>query len=193
MNKNRLKIMTIYKLFIFNRHCSCIYYHEWNSRLSSTVTPPTTSSNAPENPSNVSRLSLSNIQIASKSVSHIDNQEEEIKAKEVQEDSKLVYGIVFSLKNIIKKLSMFNGYLALSTNVYKLHYYETPSCLRFVLLTDPSISNLVDVLHELYNIYVEYVVKNPLEVTDPVKIQNLLFESSIDKFIKSVPGFDQSV
>jgi hypothetical protein len=182
--------MTVYKLFIFNRHCSCIYYHEWNNRLSSTLSPPAAVTSS-ETPSNVSRLSHSNVQIASKSLSHgLDNQEEEIKSKEIEEDSKLVYGIVFSLKNIIKKLAEFHGYLALSTNVYKLHYYETPSCLRFVLLTDQSMNNLVDVLVELYNVYVEFVVKNPLEGTDPSKIQNLLFVSSIDKFIRSVPGFE---
>ena len=184
--------MTIYKLFIFNRHCSCTYYQEWNSRLSSTVAPPTVT-NTTESPSNVSKLSHSNIQIASKSLSHgIDNQEEEIKSKEVEQDSKLVYGIVFSLKNIINKLAnQFNGYLALSTNVYKLHFYETPSSQRFVILTSHSISNLQDVLLDLYNLYVEYVVKNPLELADPVKIQNAQFESLVDKFIRSVPGFEK--
>jgi hypothetical protein len=181
--------MTVYKLFIFNRHCSCIYYHEWNSRLSSTVSPQA-AVNATEKPSNVTKLSHSNIQIASKSIANgLDDHEEVIKAKEVEEDSKLVYGIVFSLKNIIKKLASFNGYLALSTNVYKLHYYETVSCLRFVIVADPSMINLEDVLHDLYNIYVENVVKNPLEETDPAKIQNLLFESNIDKYIRSLPGF----
>ena len=183
--------MTIYKLFIFNRHCSCIYYHEWNIRISSTAAPPPSNVESPSIASNVSKLSNSNIQIASKSQSlGLDNHEEEIKEKEIEQDSKLVYGIVFSLKNIILKLaSNFNGYLSLSTNVYKLHFLETPSSLRFVLLTDPSSSNLEESLHALYEMYVEYIVKNPLESADPDKIQNMLFESSLDKFIKSIPGF----
>ena len=40
---------------------------------------------------------------------------------------------------------------------YKLHYYETPTNLKFVMLTDTKMNNLRIVLHQIYvGLYVEY-------------------------------------
>ena len=74
--------------------------------------------------------------------------------------------------------------------MYRLNFYETPSRLRFVLLTDPSMDEIAPILHAFYSdVYVEYVSKNPLESNDPEYITNELFKVQVDKFIKSVPGF----
>jgi len=41
--------------------------------------------------------------------------------------------------------------------VYKLHYYETPTNLKFVMLTDIKTNALRAVLHQIYvNLYVEF-------------------------------------
>ncbi|CAI5952466.1 unnamed protein product, partial [Closterium sp. NIES-65] len=51
------------------------------------------------------------------------------------------------------------------TNTYKLNYLETPSGIKIILVTDPKMSDLRDALKHIYtNIYVEYVIKNPLYV-----------------------------
>lgn len=61
------------------------------------------------------------------------------------------------------------------------------------MTTDPSMesSTIRDALVYIYcNIYVEYVVKNPLAKVDPGYISNELFINQLQKFVKTLPGFE---
>jgi hypothetical protein len=153
----------IYSLYIFDRHCSCIYHQAWNR---STNDPQ------PLKAGVVDKLT--------------------------EEDSKLVYGTVFSLKNIINKLSTnsqltnenrTDTFLSYMTNSYKLHYFETSTSIRFCLLTDPNFESCTEILSNLYtNVYVEYVTKNALINTDS-PIHSELFRANLQSFITSIPGY----
>lgn len=59
--------------------------------------------------------------------------------------------------------------------------------MKFVLLTDTRTNNLRVVLHQIWaNLYVEFVVKNPLSpVEHPggIGVSNELFEMGLDSFI----------
>ena len=61
--------------------------------------------------------------------------------------------------------------------------------MKFVMLTDTKTTNLRIALHQIWaNLYVEYVVKNPLSpVEHPggVGVANELFEQSLQRFIVS--------
>ena len=49
------------------------------------------------------------------------------------------------------------SFMSYRTSHYKLHYYETPTSLKFVMVTDTKTSNLRMVLHQIYvSLYVEY-------------------------------------
>jgi hypothetical protein len=95
----------------------------------------------------------------------------------VQDDAKLVFGVVFSLRNMVRKLSgpsvsvaaaaqdcpltlegtSDDNFISYRTAAYKLHYYETPTNLKFVMLTDIRMDNLRVALHQIYvNLYVEF-------------------------------------
>ena len=52
----------------------------------------------------------------------------------------------------------FSGsFISYRTGHYKLHYYETPTSLKFVMVTDTKTNNLRIVLHQIYvGLYVEY-------------------------------------
>jgi hypothetical protein len=83
-----------------------------------------------------------------------------------------------------------DAFISYRTAQYKLHYYETPANLRFVLLTDTMTMSMRNVLHQIYiNLWVEYVVKNPLA---PVEhkggdgVKNELFELGLDQFIRGL-------
>ncbi|KAI9850478.1 MAG: TRAPP subunit bet5 [Thelocarpon superellum] len=104
------------------------------------------------------------------------------------DDAKLIFGTIFSLRNMVRKLGgPEDSFISYRTGQYKLHYYETPTNLKFVMLTDTKTNNLRIVLHQIYvNLYVEYVVKNPLSpVEHPggVGVANELFELALDSFI----------
>ncbi|KAH7329201.1 Longin-like domain-containing protein [Stachybotrys elegans] len=107
------------------------------------------------------------------------------------DDAKLIFGTVFSLRNIVRKLGGDDdAFISYRTAQYKLHFYETPANLRFVLLTDTMTMSMRNVLHQIYiNLWVEYVVKNPLS---PVEhkggegVKNELFELGLDQFIRGL-------
>lgn len=93
-----------------------------------------------------------------------------------EDDAKLVFGTIFSLRNMVRKLGgpedkyvftrprelrgkalTATSFMSYRTGHYKLHYYETPTSLKFVMVTDTKTSNLRIVLHQIYvSLYVEY-------------------------------------
>lgn len=107
-----------------------------------------------------------------------------------------------------------DAFISYRTGQYKLHFYETASNLRLVMLTDTSAPSMRNVLHQIYiNLWVEYgmlryasairrilaganlfllarpVVKNPLS---PVEhkggegVRNELFEYGLDQFVRGL-------
>lgn len=74
------------------------------------------------------------------------------------DDAKLVFGTVFSLRNMARKLGGDDdAFISYRTGQYKLHFYETPANLRFVMITDTASVSMRNVLHQIYiNLWVEY-------------------------------------
>jgi hypothetical protein len=88
---------------------------------------------------------------------------------------------------------VISSFLSYRTSQYKLHYYETPTNTKFVMLTDTKSGSMRIALQQIYvNCYVEYVVKNPLSpVEHPggVGVNNELFEASLEQFVVRInPG-----
>ncbi|KAF3355242.1 hypothetical protein VdG1_07106 [Verticillium dahliae VDG1] len=83
-----------------------------------------------------------------------------------------------------------DAFISFRTATYKLHYYETPANLRFVMLTDTGALSMRNVLHQIYiNLWVEYVVKNPLapvEHKGGAGVRNELFELGLDQFVRGL-------
>ena len=79
------------------------------------------------------------------------------------------------------------SFLSYRTGEYKLHYFETATNLKFVMLTDTRIASMRTVLYQIWaNLYVEYVVKSPIspvEHTGGVGVANELFEGALESFI----------
>jgi len=94
---------------------------------------------------------------------------------------KLMFGFLFSLKQLVGKITprKGGGFYACSTNAFKLHYFETLSGHRFVLLTDLAAGDMREQLRNIYSqIFVECLVKNPLwqpgeEITNPHFVEKL--------------------
>ena len=83
-----------------------------------------------------------------------------------------------------------SSFLSYKTSQYKLHYYETPTNIKFVMLTDVKAGSMRNALHQIYvNIFVEYVVKNPLSPAEHpggLGVNNELFEATLDIFVTRV-------
>ncbi|KAF4634593.1 hypothetical protein G7Y89_g3494 [Cudoniella acicularis] len=172
--------MVVYSFYIFDRHTECIYSRLWArqdrplSSGGSTARPISGSSAASNGP--VPDLGPARARPARLSA---------------QDDAKLIFGTIFSLRNMVRKLGgPDDSFISYRTGQYKLHYYETPTSIKFVMLTDTQTHNMRNVLHQIYvNLYVEFVVKNPLS---PVEhpggegVANELFELALDQFVKGV-------
>ncbi|KAI9481216.1 MAG: Sybindin-like family-domain-containing protein [Benjaminiella poitrasii] len=194
--------MTIYNLYIFDRHCQCIYFQKWthNNKASSNNTNLSSSNNGTSNTnsqlghssSRLGGLTTSSSRFSTSSAassvtdhnspnnltrngddtSHLQSQtgitqQSGLAAGSVisiEEEAKLVYGVILSLRNFVRKLSgSQDGFISYKTSTYRLHYYETPTGLKFVMNSDPNTENLRIVLKQIYiQLYVEFVVKNGL-------------------------------
>ncbi|KAJ3110476.1 TRAPP subunit bet5 [Physocladia obscura] len=171
--------MTVYSIHIFNKKCEAIYFKQWNN--AATAGSNKTAAIATNEPA--SKQSES----ASDATNNIDVDGD-------SETAKLVYGVVFSLKNMVNKLSAgknsTDGFLSYKTNAYKLHYFESPAGLKIVLITDAASASMLSVLRQIYSsIYVENVVKNPLAKPN-TPIKNELFRGSLDKYIRGLQNFE---
>jgi hypothetical protein len=71
--------------------------------------------------------------------------------------------IVWYLNHPLIFTNRQDGFIAYKTSAYKLHYYETPTGLKFIINSDPNTESLRPVLRQIYvQLYVEFVVKNAL-------------------------------
>ncbi len=107
-----------------------------------------------------------------------------------EEEAKLLYGMLFSIKSFVNKLSptdMKDGFLSYKTTKYRLNYFETPSNLKFVMNTDCAVTHPVvrELLKSIYGqVYVEFALKNPMYVPgEPINSE--LFTSKLDQIVKS--------
>ncbi|ODV80472.1 snare-like protein [Suhomyces tanzawaensis NRRL Y-17324] len=121
--------------------------------------------------------------------------------------AKLLFGILYSLKNISGKLAHTNddsGFApsnntlkSFTLGTYRAHYLESMTGLKFILVSDTHIDNLQPVLWELYSThYLKNVVHNglsPVEFlaeNDPYsKISNHNFIVQSDAYIQSLPVY----
>lgn len=84
-------------------------------------------------------------------------------------------------------------FLSYRTGEYKLHYFETPTQLKFIMLTDTRVGNMRTVLHQIWaTLYVDFVAKNPLspiEHTGGVGVASELFEGGLEAFMVCIGRF----
>ena len=127
--------MTIYNLYIFDRHCQCIYFQKWSHKSATPKTKVTGTSTTSQinNSSRLgpltatttnssSRFSASSANSSSHNATNTtttgdNNSSSLVQSQTVQsglaagsvisieEEAKLVYGVILSLRNFVRKLS----------------------------------------------------------------------------------------
>jgi len=219
--------MTIYSLYIYDRHCNCIYYQDWHRvkrpkpaaegnilpGVSKAVTPHSldtavshTAFGTPRNTLNSSSgvvVALGDVTSSSPSpatgtmpISSVapPAPPQPTSGLPFDEEAKLVYGVILSLRHMVKKLSgREEHFAAYRTSTYKLHLYETLSGYKFVILTDPQADSLRFVLRQIYTgPFLEYVVRNPLSDMDSREhgIDNEHFRSGTDRLLRGLSFFN---
>jgi len=104
------------------------------------------------------------------------------------EEFKLTYGMLFSLKSFVSRISPLNPqdrFLSYKTNRYKLHLYETASGLKILMNTDVNVLSVKEYLHNIYKLYVDLVIKSPTgEIGEPIESE--LFSSKLNSYVQSL-------
>ncbi|KAF8322245.1 snare-like protein [Clavulina sp. PMI_390] len=194
--------MTIYSLYIFDRHCTCVYYQDWHrvkkprpaaeGNILPNVSKAVVVSTASDAPRTTSLLNPSSGVV----VAAVDTQSSSGQPQTglpFDEEAKLVFGVVLSLRTMIKKLSgRDENFTSYKTSAYRLHLFETLSGYKFILLSDPNIDSLRFLLRQLYSgPFVEYVARNPLVDMDSRErgIDNEHFRNATDRLIRTSSYF----
>jgi len=209
--------MTIYSLYIYDRHCACVYYQDWHrtkrpkaaveggilpavSRAVSPLPPAADASSAFSSPRNtlssnsgvVVAMNDTTLQQAAPTLQRPTTPAQS-SSLPFDEEAKLVYGVILSLRNMIRKLSgRDEQFVNYRTSAYKMHLYETQSGYKFVMLSDPHTDSLRFILRQIYvTPFLEYVVRNPLVSMDSREhgVDNEYFRASIDRLVRGLSVF----
>jgi trafficking protein particle complex subunit 1 len=107
------------------------------------------------------------------------------------EDQRLVFGLIFSLQNLCLQLSPTpdaanqEGFQSYRTARYALNFFEAPSGVIFAINTDLSTPLTRKHMWHIYsNIYVPFVVRNPLCEAGEV-ITAAKFVAALDEYIRA--------
>ncbi|GAA5939195.1 hypothetical protein JCM1841_003173 [Sporobolomyces salmonicolor] len=201
--------MVVYGLYIYDRHCTCCFYADPSSSARPKPPGPSTLPNVlpPAPPSSdLARLSASSPGVGSElsgptaagagriaGAAAAQEQPASRGRLAFDEEAKLVYGVVFSLRNMVKKLSSREdeSFHSFSTSAYKLHYLRTSTSFHFVLVTSPTSTSLRPLLRQVYTgPFTEFIVRNPLAELDTASgrrgIDNAAFRQAVEKLIATV-------
>jgi len=210
--------MTIYSLYIYDRHCTCVYYQDWHRTkqprvaavggilpaVAQQIYPQKQQDPSNTNPSSTFSSPRNTLGSAGGVVIAVNDEQPPPTTGTPQptqpqsglafdEEAKLVYGVVLSLRNMVKKLSgRDEQFVNYRTSTYKLHLFETMSGYKFIMLSDPNTDSLRFVLRQIYSgPFLEYVVRNPLVTMDSKEhgIDNEYFRTSTDRMVRGLSVF----
>ncbi|KAL7010360.1 Trafficking protein particle complex subunit BET5 [Cystobasidiomycetes sp. EMM_F5] len=188
-------------MYIFDRHCACVYFQSWHRSaplragkdvligVAPEVSLATNPAPDPSSNSTQSGLKVEDVKTAAVPPTKPTSRG----GLPFDEEAKLVYGILSSVRNMAKKLSGKDdeAFLAYKTSTYKLHLFETPSGFKFVLFSDPNVDSLRNVLRSIYqSAFIEFVVRNPMVEMDSAisgkGIDNHAFRTAVHNFISGL-------
>uniref|UniRef100_A0A0N4ZPF2 Trafficking protein particle complex subunit n=1 Tax=Parastrongyloides trichosuri TaxID=131310 RepID=A0A0N4ZPF2_PARTI len=113
---------------------------------------------------------------------------------DLEEEFKLIFGMIFSLNSFSTKLCTKDSAQQLksyTTNTYKMFYMETLTGYKLILNTDPDALGINDLLQSIYKTFADIVVSNGLiDPNDKVNCED--FENTISQLITSHSSYQKT-
>lgn len=167
-------MVQLHALWVFSRRGHCVYYEEFysgsaSSSSNASASAPSSSTSAPVKQLQAQAIAAAEAAGDAPAGSSADAVKGRSKLP-LDEIHKLMYGMLYSLKRLVEKCTPTSaepagadaGLKGFVTNAYRLHFIESASRLKLVLMTEPGAPDLQDTLRSIFsNIYVEHVAKNP--------------------------------
>ncbi|KAI8074726.1 Sybindin-like protein [Gongronella butleri] len=94
---------------------------------------------------------------------------------------------VHAITSKISPLAGSSGIEMLEADTFKLYCFQTLTGSKFLLITAPQQANVDPYMKRIYDIYSDFVMKNPFH-TPEMPIRSEYFDQSLLKLIKSVNG-----
>lgn len=126
----------IYNMYIFDRHCQCIYYHDWHRGHTAKTAFDTHGDPLASHPSGGGGG-------GSTTTTTTMTDPRQGMNMSLEEEGKLVYGVVFSLRNLVKKLGKRYAFLSILLYIFgvalnALDVRDTLDCIGNLLKQDVS-------------------------------------------------------
>lgn len=123
------------------------------------------------------------------------NKDRQRRHRQLDHEKKNLFGLLFSLKQFANALTPAalgetenETFHSFQTDEYKLHYLETLSGLRFVMLTDRAVGRATDALRAVYRLYADTWARSPL--FEPGKeVSSAAFASGTDAVVRQLHYF----
>ena len=114
---------------------------------------------------------------------------DQISDKKLENRYKLIYGLLFSMRSFVKKVSTnkeTDTFRNFSTSEYKLHYIELINGLRFIILTNPTKSDYANNLKEIFKNYYFPLISSNMFADKDAFITNEIFIESVKNYLKTI-------
>ncbi|TGO11699.1 hypothetical protein BTUL_0104g00450 [Botrytis tulipae] len=78
-----------------------------------------------------------------------------------------------------------SGIEVLETTLFRLQCFQTLTGTKFLLFTEPGMPNVDSILRKIYELYADYVMKNPFyQLEMPVRCER--FERGVERWVRGV-------
>ncbi|KAL1921736.1 uncharacterized protein VTP21DRAFT_10378 [Calcarisporiella thermophila] len=94
---------------------------------------------------------------------------------------------VHAITSRISPVAGSSGLEVLEAETFKMICHQTLTGTKLLLVSDPNHANAEGVLRRIYEIYADFVMKNPFH-TPEMPIRSDLFDTNLTKLIKAVSG-----
>lgn len=97
-----------------------------------------------------------------------------------------IWHSVCAIASQVSPVANCSGINLLEADTFDLHCYQTETGTKFCLVVEPGTQNVPAFLYKLYELYADYVLKNPFyEVEMPIRCE--LFDQHMETAVKRFP------
>lgn len=90
---------------------------------------------------------------------------------------------MFAIACKLSPVENSSGIETIEAESFKLHCYQTPTGIKFLVLTDPRQQNMDALLRKIYKLYADFAMKNPFySIEMPIRCK--LFDDSIQSLLE---------
>ncbi|KAI9187854.1 hypothetical protein H9P43_002245 [Blastocladiella emersonii ATCC 22665] len=92
---------------------------------------------------------------------------------------------VHAIASRISPVPGSSGIETLETDTFTLTCHQTPTGIKFLVVTSPGHANIAGLVRQVYDLYADYVMKNPFYTPEmPVRCEQ--FDANLLKLVKAV-------